>query len=142
MVRTVKESEELNDERVIEKLEIERVYWESRGIDWGIVTEKEIPATFAKNVEILRPFHQPGDASSSKLSPQDIYDAFRFLTDLVTTQDLPLREAGAICDGQFGFVRGSSLDLAYHLIATRRWKIDMNNPLDPDQPIVLLGVEN
>ena len=40
--RTVKMSSELNKERVLEKLEIERRYWEGNGIGWKIVTENEI----------------------------------------------------------------------------------------------------
>jgi len=40
--RTVKMSSELNQKRVLEKLEIERRYWDIYGIDWKIVTEKEM----------------------------------------------------------------------------------------------------
>ena len=42
VARTIKPSKELENERTIEKFEIERSYWEERGIDWGIITEKEI----------------------------------------------------------------------------------------------------
>lgn len=50
VVRTIKPSSLLNDKRVIEKFEIEREYWKQKGIDWGIVTEKEIPIQFVKNI--------------------------------------------------------------------------------------------
>ena len=42
MARTVKPSKDLNKPRVIELFEIEREYWNNRGVDWAIVTEKEI----------------------------------------------------------------------------------------------------
>lgn len=48
--RTVKPIKELGDPRVIEKFEIEREYWERKGISWGIVTENEINRTFSKNI--------------------------------------------------------------------------------------------
>ena len=50
LARTIKMKDELLDERVIEKFEIERVYWERRGIDWGIVTELEIPKQMASEL--------------------------------------------------------------------------------------------
>lgn len=48
--RTIKSSKELEDPRVMEKFEIEREYWEQRGINWGIVTEKEISKKIAQNI--------------------------------------------------------------------------------------------
>ena len=41
--RTVKCAAELQNKRTLEKLEIERRYWEYVGVDWKIVTEHEIP---------------------------------------------------------------------------------------------------
>jgi len=51
--RTVKQSSELSNPRVLEKLEIERRYWLEQGIDWKIVTENEISYRKAKNIEWL-----------------------------------------------------------------------------------------
>lgn len=36
LARTIKPSSELENERIIEKFEIEREYWERKGIDWGL----------------------------------------------------------------------------------------------------------
>ena len=41
--RTVKCAAELQNQRTVEKLEIERRYWKHVGVDWKIVTEHEIP---------------------------------------------------------------------------------------------------
>lgn len=57
--RTVKPASELENKRVIEKFEIERTYWENHGVDWGIVTEKEIPADLIANVEWLHLDYYP-----------------------------------------------------------------------------------
>ena len=51
--RAVKPTSELAKRRVREKLEIERRYWERRGISWKLVTEKEIPRTKVRNIEWL-----------------------------------------------------------------------------------------
>ena len=47
VARTVKMKDELLKERVLEKFEIEREYWQRRDIDWGIVTEEEIHKVMA-----------------------------------------------------------------------------------------------
>ncbi|WP_082172676.1 TnsA endonuclease N-terminal domain-containing protein [Lysinibacillus xylanilyticus] len=52
--RTLKLEKDLNDERIIEKFEIERAYWEQQGIEWAIVTEKELPTAFLNNLKFLR----------------------------------------------------------------------------------------
>ena len=38
----VKMSEELEDERVLEKLRIEQLYWKGKGVLWEIITEKSL----------------------------------------------------------------------------------------------------
>ncbi len=62
MARTVKQSEELKKPRVMEKLEIERRYWRQFGIDWKLVTEKDISVQKAKAIEWVR----SGDADISR----------------------------------------------------------------------------
>ena len=52
-VLSVKSSSELGKLRVREKLEIERRYWNERGVEWSIVTENEINLTKASNIEWL-----------------------------------------------------------------------------------------
>lgn len=42
VIRTVKYKQDLLDRRAIEKFAIEQIYWERQGLDWGIVTEKEV----------------------------------------------------------------------------------------------------
>lgn len=49
----VKPTNELENLRVREKLEIERRYWASSSIRWSIVTEREINQTKARNIEWL-----------------------------------------------------------------------------------------
>lgn len=51
--RTVKQTDELDNPRVIEKFSIEHAYWASKGIDWKIVTEKQINKDKALNLQWL-----------------------------------------------------------------------------------------
>lgn len=47
---TVKYKKDLENKRVIEKLEIEREYWKRKGIDWKIVTEYQINQVEIDNI--------------------------------------------------------------------------------------------
>ena len=50
----VKPAEELDKPRTIEKLQIERQYWADQGIDWRIVTERDVSPVLTRNLEWLR----------------------------------------------------------------------------------------
>lgn len=47
----VKDSEELKDPKVAERLEIERLWWSALGFPWKLVTEKQINRVVAKNIK-------------------------------------------------------------------------------------------
>ena len=57
--RTIKCSEELENPRVVEKFSIEYAYWLDKGIDWKIVTEKEISKSTALNLQWLYSGERP-----------------------------------------------------------------------------------
>lgn len=133
--RAVKPSDKLQSKRVLEKLEIERRYWQTRHIDWGIVTERDIPETLVKNVELLHNYRFLTDRSS--LSEADVEDVVTVL--LPEMEQVPLRQAGRKCDKQLGLDLGSSLTVVYHLLANRQWQIDMNVPIEPGRELLLLA---
>ncbi len=62
--RTIKPAAKLESQRTLEKLEIERLYWQARQIDWGIVTEQEIPTTYANNIRHLHGYRTVDDRVS------------------------------------------------------------------------------
>ncbi len=64
----VKPLKELIKEGIIEKLEIERRYWEFKEILWSIVTEQNIPtpaSAFSGNVQAIQLHHPTGAAVPS-----------------------------------------------------------------------------
>ena len=50
-----KYAQDLEDKRTVEKLELERRYWHSKGIPWFIVTEHDVSPAACKNVEWFSP---------------------------------------------------------------------------------------
>lgn len=135
--RTVKCERDLLSKRVLEKLEIERRYWEARGVDWRIVTEKQIPVVLAKNVQW---FHQYRDREDfSTVSAVEAEQIISVLTQSVTAGGrLPLRAVTLRTDDRLGLEPGTSLSLARHLMACRRWRVSMGTPINPCERLILL----
>ncbi len=138
--RTIKPSQNLSSQRTLEKLEIERQYWQSKGIDWGIVTESEIPSVLAKNIEWLHPFQQTEDFLP--LSELDISRIAKALTLMISKDNQPLFKIAADCDDALGLPPGTGLSVARYLIANRQWLVEMNRPIQPSEPLALLAVGN
>lgn len=53
VARSIKPASKL-DKRVIDKLEIERKYWVDQGVDWSLVTDEQLPKTFALNLDMAK----------------------------------------------------------------------------------------
>ena len=133
--RTVKPSEQLEDKRTIEKFEIERQYWKKRNINWGIVTECDIPPIFVKNIKWL---HDRFYSDTLSLSERDILRAKKLLSQWIAQRDGPLTEITADCDDKLGLEPGDSLSIVRHLLATRELRVDMNQSINPRKKLVLL----
>lgn len=136
-IRTVKYAHRLADQRVLEKFEIERRYWERRGIDWGLVTEQDLPNGLARNIELLYDRRILADRLS--LTPEQLYTVAQALTEKISQEKLPLRQATSACDAHFGLSKGAALTVAYYLLADRYWEIDMYTRLNPGRRLTLLG---
>lgn len=139
VVRTAKPASELEDNRVIEKLEIERQYWEKRGVDWGIVLADELPLPLVSNIQWL---HGHLTLERVGLDPQDAPAIAAYLTEEVrSSREDSLADVARRCDEHLGLPRNTALALARHLLATRQWKVDMNVKINPSRPLTLLDAE-
>lgn len=136
--RAIKPSSKLQSQRVIEKLEIERIYWQAKNISWGIVTEREMPRVLVNNIDYLHGHYEIADRLS--LPQNEIRDIAETLTSIITQNSIPLKDATRLCDENLGLQRGDSLTIARHLLATRQWLVDMSVPIEPGKPLSLLVV--
>lgn len=132
--RTLKYVKELSSNRVMEKFEIERIYWKRRSIDWGIVTERDIDFTYTANIEMA--FFYRDAANLSPLSCETINRIEMELTSMVIRENLPLRDIAHNCEKSLGLPMGTSSKVILHLLANRKWLVDMSNPLDMTKPII------
>lgn len=122
--RTMKFEKDLNDERVIEKFEIEKCYWEQQGIDWAIVTEKELPTTFISNLKFLRDAYFVNDDENLAL----LMEEWSGFTGAV------LANLQAF-DMKYNFEVGTGISLYKHALAKKLLKIDMNEKINLNEDV-------
>jgi len=121
--RTVKCAVELQNKRTLEKLEIERRYWEYVGVDWRIVTEHEIPKQKCRNIEWL---YASADIPGHLASQQMRSDLFYRIN-----ADIPIIAATENFDKQYGLPSGSGISLLKNMIWNKELVYDMERPLTP-----------
>jgi hypothetical protein len=137
-IRAVKYKKDLDNARIKEKLEIEHIYWqEIRGLNWAVVTEEDVDVNVAANVEWLH-----GHRDIECLAPLTAGDAIHveaLLTPRVAQGGFRLRDLTNECDDRLGLNPGSSLSIVRHLLANRRWEVDMRTRIMPPLPLVLIA---
>lgn len=133
VARTLKYTSDLEDYRTIEKLEIERRYWKAKGIDWGIVTEKDIDEAFAWNIHITRPFYNLEGLDGFENINLPYLDKLKtaFINE-VAGSNITVRETADLFDERMMLKTGTSIALFKHLIIRKLVKIDMSRRLNID----------
>ncbi|KRW90663.1 hypothetical protein SD51_13480 [Alicyclobacillus tengchongensis] len=122
LARSVKNASELKRSTTIENLEIQRRYWRAKGVEWKIITDKQIPKQFAKNIAWVREtlLDDGMDANQKAEQAQLLHD------DLMRHSDLKLNDVLNAFDHREGVSQGRGLYLFRYLIAKKLIRIDMN----------------
>lgn len=127
--RSIKYASELSKKSTIEKLEIERRYWKVQGIDWGIVTNKDINDVRAKNIEWVHSVMNSDDCNGlTKAEFDDLFDGilYRFIDNKQSVKNIIA-----------GFEKDYSLDVGTGLLLFKRLVAEKRIVLDMDKPINL-----
>jgi len=135
VARTIKYENKLASQRVMQKFEIERVYWTSRDVDWGIVTEREISREFAGNVQWVHSHRNL--ASLAPTTEETVRKVEEYLAPKLFSNSTPLRILTDECDRTVMLPVGTSLAVVRHLLANRRLETDMNIGIQPEKVLLL-----
>ena len=142
IARTIKMKEELLKERVLEKFEIEREFWKRRDIDWGIVTEEEIPKSMARNISYIHDYYDIGDYDVfQEISLEHIDDLSLTLMQRLLNNKHSIRSITNEFDTDTHLPFGSGVTLLYHLLAQKIILIDMLKPLSLEHQIGIKSID-
>ncbi|PEO42219.1 TnsA endonuclease N-terminal domain-containing protein [Bacillus pseudomycoides] len=142
VARTIKMKDELLKERVLEKFEIEREYWQRRDIDWGIVTEEEIPKTMARNISYIHDYYDIRNYDVfQEMSAQLIEDLSLSLMQRLLNDSRSVRTITSEFDADTQLPFGSSVTLFYHLLAWKIIVVDMLKPLNLEEPVDIKSID-
>ncbi|MEC1698139.1 TnsA endonuclease N-terminal domain-containing protein [Schinkia azotoformans] len=112
--RSIKPSEDLEDPRVCEKLEIERQYWEDKGIEWAIIDEKVMSKEFFRNLKYIHEYYNLVSKEEEEMS-------MHFLNFLAGQLNKQPEKKLIICCNEFDSIYnlddGSSIYYLRHLYA-------------------------
>lgn len=133
VARSVKAASELERKTTLEKLEMERRYWEVKSIDWSIVTEKDINSVKVKNIEwALSSIHAISDMG---LSEQEIIELGAVLQlRLYSNKDSSIRSIVTGFEVDYTLDEGLGLFLFRYLVAIKAVRLNMNIPIDLNSP--------
>jgi hypothetical protein len=126
VARSIKPVNMLEDERTLEKLEVERAYWEAKDIEWGIVTDKDIPKEFAKNIQWIHPFRKLENQEEEILAQKFLdYIIWRKTTNTISLFN-------AIIEFEEHFILNPGVGIKYlrYLIANKLIKFDLNQKMN------------
>lgn len=68
IARSIKPSSELEDPRIMEKLEIERQYWEDYNVEWCLIDEKVMYTQFVKNLKYIHGHYYLNEKKEEEMS--------------------------------------------------------------------------
>ncbi|MBD1382445.1 TnsA endonuclease N-terminal domain-containing protein [Metabacillus arenae] len=143
VARTVKSKEDLFNERITQKFEIEREYWSRRDTNWAIVTEEEIDKIYARNISYIHSYytisHFENFQGMLNLLLEDLKLEYikRLLNPIMT-----IREISNQFDKDTNLASGSGLSIFYHLIINKAISVDLSQELRVDEIIEIVSIEN
>lgn len=126
--RSIKYASELSKKTTIEKLEIERRYWTAKGINWGIVTNKDINDVRVKNIEWIHSAMTSDDCNG--LSKDDFDELLDALLYRLIDNQQNIRKIISEFEKDYSLDAGVGLLLFKHLIAGRRIVVNIDKPIN------------
>jgi len=134
VARAVKPAGKLENKRVLEKLEIERRYWQCKGVDWGVITDRDLPKQRIKNLYWMREMQ----SLDNMVMPHPNYWSDRcnwFMACLPNAASITIKNFLTKLEESKGFASGEGLTVLRHLLANKVISFDLDVELKMTAPI-------
>jgi hypothetical protein len=143
VARTIKSKDDLLNKRIIEKFEIERLFWKRKDIGWGIVTEEEIDKTIAHNISFVQGYKDIRNVDSfSEMEAMEIKDLICELLKRIVDDERSMRAICTEFDKDMNLEKGSGLSIFKYLIINKVIEIDISKRIDVNKNISILSIRS
>ncbi|RXI48176.1 heteromeric transposase endonuclease subunit TnsA [Clostridium tetani] len=131
VARTIKLKDELINRRVLEKFEIERVYWKNRNINWGIVTDNEIDKNIANNISFVHAYNDIRYLDCfNQISKMELQDLIYEFIKRILDSNKNMRTICSQFDNDMSLKKGSGLSIFKYLIINKVINVDITKKID------------
>lgn len=121
-----KYKQDLKNQRTIEKLKIEKIYWERRNVHWMIKTEEDIDKVYIENIRNIYPyFWLMPHGNFTENNVEMFYKYIKENYANFVEQKFTLYDVTSDFDKKMEFEYGTGLLLAKYYIAHHIMKFDM-----------------
>ena len=141
IARSVKPYGELEDKRTLEKQEIERRYWEVKGVDWALIIDIDLPVQRIKN---LRWLHELQSLEHMVSSYQGYWEdrCTRFLACISQANTMSMKQFIRYMESSQGFAAGEVITTLRHLAANKVISMDLDARFDINSSIDAIHVNS
>ncbi|WP_367397303.1 TnsA endonuclease N-terminal domain-containing protein [Clostridium sp. MSJ-8] len=143
VARTIKSKDDLLNKRILEKFEIECIFWQKRNIDWAIVTEEEINKTIAHNISFIQGYRNiknvDGFNNLDSLEIQDLI--YEFLKRIIDNKK-SVRSIALQFDKDMNLENVCGLSVFRYLIINKIIEIDITKKIDVNKNVHILSVSS
>lgn len=130
--RSVKDYRQLENKQIIERYEIMKKYWEGRGVDYGIITNKEIPLTVAKNIEFIHPFFHLEEYGID--DEMQVFLKNRLVDMIGNSEAKQINEILNMFDSEFNIDQGTGIAIYKHLLSRKILSVNMSEEISFNKP--------
>lgn len=128
IARSIKSSYELEKGSILERFELQRRFWESKNVNFGIITEKEIPKVRCFNIEWV---HSAYDLQvDNEISLEQWSYLSNSFVGKLRNNERSLRTIMSDFDKELSSSPGTGLLIFKHLIARKKILINMDEKID------------
>lgn len=132
VARVIKASSELEKKSTIERLELQRRYFEKKNIDFGIVTEKEINKQVARNIAWALTAFDLQDYPQLVSNMQYLkWDMLNLLSNPVVT----FNDVFGKLESSYQLEKGLALVLFKHLVATKQIDMELDKKIETSKNV-------
>lgn len=143
VARTIKSKDDLLNKRILEKFEIERVFWKKRNIDWAIVTEEEINKTISHNISFIQGYRDIKNVDGfNNLDSLEIQDLIYEFIKRIIDDKRSVRSIASQFDKDMNLENGCGLSIFKYLIINKIIEIDITKKIDVNKNAHILSVSS